>query len=77
MNDVFDITFPRIMLPPTINTESKFSLLAIQYNSATKLFTNISEIVHDFTFVTSNDPYPVQTGVAPPKFSPDIVGNPA
>ena len=77
MGDVFDITFPRIKLPPTINTQSKLSLLAFQFNSITNVYTNISEIVHDFTFTTQNDPYPVQTSVTAPTFNPDFVGNPA
>lgn len=53
------------------------SLLAFQYSSGTKIFTNISEIVYDFTFITHNDAYPVQTSQTAPTFTPDLVGGPA
>jgi hypothetical protein len=47
---VFDISIPKIMLPPTAYTYAKFSLLAFEFDTITKKQTNHSEIVHDFVF---------------------------
>lgn len=53
------------------------SILAFEYDSGTKKFNNISEIIHNFVFKTHDDTVNANLNVAPPAFAPDQVGSPS
>jgi hypothetical protein len=58
------------MMPSTPFSYVKMSLLAFEYNFGTKIYTNKSELVHDFTFQTHDDIFTTYPNVVPPTFTP-------